>query len=602
MDGDASIEVGRTRGREFSPFFLFGVAWLGVAAQILWLTWPDLAVKLIDPDDAMRLVEVRAYLAGQGWFDLHEARVAPPLGYDSHWSRLVDAGLAGLFRLFALAFEPPMAERLMRAVWPLLWLGFAFAATMAVAQRIAGDRGALAVTFLALLGLPAYPRFIGGNIDHHNVQIALTMVMLATTVWSDRKPRIGGVAGIVAALALAVGLECLPFVVLCGGAFAMRFVFTPAGGRALGYFGSALAVGTVVAFLATVGPDRWGAMVCDSFAINLAAPLALAGAALTLLGAARGPTPAWLRLVSILVIAGAAAGMALGMEPRCLGGPFAMMDPAARAKWLVNVQENLPLLQQAREDPITTAFLASPLLLACVATIVLALTRSARGDFGIQATIVLFVAATLVALSTAKIVSYAIWFSLPLLAAFACLMWKVMGLERALARVAVVGVMSPLVVGLGGIGVASALSTSHESSTDVPCNLIESYRALSELPPGLVFTDVDSGPYVLALTRHSVLGAPYHRLSPAILATFRIFEAPPEAARDELARLGASYVAVCGGRLAPIPPVATSETPQTFARALSSDQGLDWLDRIPDRQSGLKVYRMIPASKPVQLR
>jgi len=583
--------------REFSPFVLFGLAWLGVAAQILWLTWPHLAVKLVDPDDAMRLVEVRAFLAGQGWFDLHEARLAPPVGYDSHWSRLVDAGLAGLFRLFALLFEPAMAERLMRAVWPLLWLGIALVGAMAVARRIAGDQGVLAAAFLALLGLPAYPRFIGGSIDHHNVQIALTMVMLATTVWSDRLARIGGVAGVVAALAPAVGLESLPFIVLCGGAFAIRFVFDRAAGPALRNFGVALAAGAVAAFLATVGPDRWGLMVCDSFALNLAAPLALAGAALALLGGSTMLTSPWLRLLAILVIAVATAGVALGMEPRCLGGPFAMMDPAARAKWLVNVQENQPLLQQVREDPVTMAFLASPLVLAGIAAMVLALARSARSDFAVQTTIGLFVAAAALALVAAKVCSYALWFSLPLLAALACLLWNRLGLKRPLPRVIVVGLMSPLVVGLGGMGVASALSTAHAGSKDVPCNLTENYRTLAAFPPGMVFTDVDSGPYVLALTPHSVLAAPYHRLSPAIVATYRIFELPPAAARDELARLGVSYVAVCKGRLAPASSVATG-APSSFARALSADQGLDWLDRIPDPQSGLQIYRIVPATGP----
>ena len=69
--------------------------------------------SLLDTDDAMRLVEMRGWLAGHGWFDLHEARVQPPLGYDTHWSRLIDAGLAGVFMLFKF-IDPQSAERLMR--------------------------------------------------------------------------------------------------------------------------------------------------------------------------------------------------------------------------------------------------------------------------------------------------------------------------------------------------------------------------------------------------------------------------------------------------------------------------------------------------------
>jgi len=38
----------------------------------------------------------------------------------------------------------------------------------------------------------------------------------------------------------------------------------------------------------------------------------------------------------------------------------------------------------------------------------------------------------------------------------------------------------------------------------------------------VVATDIDYGPFVLALTPHSVVGAPYHRLSSGIAAAHRI--------------------------------------------------------------------------------
>src|SRR5207248_897810 len=80
------------------------------------------AATLLDTDDAMRLAQLRGWLGGQGWFDLHQARIQPPEGYDTHWSRLIDAGLAGLLFLFGQFTDSVSAERLMRAWWPLLWL------------------------------------------------------------------------------------------------------------------------------------------------------------------------------------------------------------------------------------------------------------------------------------------------------------------------------------------------------------------------------------------------------------------------------------------------------------------------------------------------
>ncbi len=66
----------------------------------MWETIHHLRVP--DTDDAMRLVEVRDLLAGQGWYDNVQYRFLPPGGVPSHWSRLVDAPIAGLI----LAFTP----------------------------------------------------------------------------------------------------------------------------------------------------------------------------------------------------------------------------------------------------------------------------------------------------------------------------------------------------------------------------------------------------------------------------------------------------------------------------------------------------------------
>ncbi len=61
---------------------LLGLAWLVVAAQLLLQHWSGTGQTLLDTDDAMRLTQMRAWLAGQGWFDLHQARLQPPYGYD----------------------------------------------------------------------------------------------------------------------------------------------------------------------------------------------------------------------------------------------------------------------------------------------------------------------------------------------------------------------------------------------------------------------------------------------------------------------------------------------------------------------------------------
>src|SRR5438270_10957273 len=81
-----------TRQSHFA--LLLGAAWLLVVVQLLAQHWGETAQTLLDTDDAMRLVQMRDWLAGQGWYDLRQPRLEPPLGYYSHWSRLIDVGMA----------------------------------------------------------------------------------------------------------------------------------------------------------------------------------------------------------------------------------------------------------------------------------------------------------------------------------------------------------------------------------------------------------------------------------------------------------------------------------------------------------------------------
>src|SRR3954470_18861775 len=97
---------------------LVTLVWLLVALALLLQFWTQTADTLFDTDDAMRLAQLHDWFGRgmlRGWFDLHQARMQPPEGYDTHWSRLIDLGLAGLLFLFRCFTDAASAERLMRA-------------------------------------------------------------------------------------------------------------------------------------------------------------------------------------------------------------------------------------------------------------------------------------------------------------------------------------------------------------------------------------------------------------------------------------------------------------------------------------------------------
>ena len=69
--------------------------WVVAVSWLIYSRWPAIHwLTLNDTDDNMRYLQVRDWLAGQGWYDLRQYRLDPPAGFNIHWSRLVDLPIA----------------------------------------------------------------------------------------------------------------------------------------------------------------------------------------------------------------------------------------------------------------------------------------------------------------------------------------------------------------------------------------------------------------------------------------------------------------------------------------------------------------------------
>jgi len=585
------------RGKILRPniVVLIGLAWLIVAAQLLAFDWNDLTRTLLDTDDAMRLVQVRELLAGKGWFDLHEVRLGPPVGYDSHWSRLVDGGLAGLFLFFNMFVNSELAERLMRATWPVLWLLPAICGVAAIAWRIAGREAALVALLVVAVGMPAFNQFRPGRVDHHNVQIALALLSLAAVMWSDRMRWAGFAAGVATVLALAVGYEVLPFLVIAGAALVVRFVMDRRAGEALSDYGLALAAGMVLVFVATIGPDRWAVTACDALAVNMAAPVVLGGLALI---AARWP-PVGNRAVSrvaLATVAAAVAGLAfVTLEPRCLGGPFAMVDRSAWAIWLDHVNEMRPLLDLANSrSDVAAAMMAFPAVAVGAAGALLVQDAALRRDFGFLTAVAALALAVLMAVWSVKMFSYAMWFGMPVMAAGVLRLCGRLAFATPAARAFVAILLAPAAISAGAVAVVHAAvprAVASDPAERQSCFETENYAALAALPPGLMVADVDYGPFLLALTPHSVVAAPYHRAFGGIRTIHRLFTASPDDAHAMLMKLGATYLAICAPRRPP--GLSDTQAEASFYGHLKSGEVPNWLEPL-NAASAFAVYRVTP--------
>jgi hypothetical protein len=613
------------------------VAWAAAAGYLLADRWPEMGHRLFDGDDAMRLVEVREFLAGRGWFDLHEFRLDPPTGYDTHWSRLIDAGLAGLFLVFRPFAAPDLAEVLMRAIWPLLWLLAAMAAVAALAWRIAGRNAALAALVVCACALPAFQHFKPGRIDHHNVQIALALAVVAAAAWSDRARHAAALAGALTGLAAAVGLEGLLFLVTGGAAIALRFAWSGSremanaresdiAARSLAGYGLVVAVSMLLGFLVSVPPTQWGRSACDAMAVNWLLVGAGSGLGLAIVARTLRHAAATARLVAIGLV-GAAASLAFVLaEPRCIHGPFALMDPGVKTIWLDQVDEMEPLVGFVRGFPLVGAWLCSFPLVGLLAALWLAHARDTRRDFGFLVAAAAFIVAVVATFGAEKVYSYAMWFAMPFVAALAARLTHVPakwtpvrrqehaqmkesracydseGTEHALAspgwrpglaRLAAAFVLTPTAVTAAALTVIQTVAEPPPAKPGMAeraaCTHNDAYAPLAHLPAGLVATDINYGPFLLALTPHAVVAAPYHRVVGGMLTADAILRGPLDEARRAVDADRVSYVAICGQRS------STGTVPAAGSLWADLDAGRipAWLEEIPgSRADQFRVYRV----------
>jgi hypothetical protein len=579
----------------YQPNFalLVGLVWLAIVGQLLWSDWTQTGQILGDTDDAMRLVEVRAFLAGRGWFDLHEPRLQPPLGYDTHWSRLIDAGLAGLFLIFRLGADSALAERLMRVVWPLLWLAPAMVGTLALAWRLAGRPAALVALLLLLFGLPAFQQFKPGRIDHHDVQITLAGLTLAAAVWADRVRWAAWVAGALSGLALAIGVESLPFIALAGGAFAVRYALDRDFAPVLATYGWSVAASAALAFFISVHPDHyWTQTACDAIAINSAAPAILGGLTLGIAGRWGANESLLARCAAVAIALSLAAVVFVLIDPRCLAGPMAMVDLAVQPIWFIHVSETQPLIALVRQNPAVGIGIAAYPIAAVFSAIMLARQAQTRRDFGFivtAAALIVAIAMTIVAIRGSP---YTMWLGIPLVAAVLLRLFARLKLVSLPLQALVTILFTPVLFSFGVITLVEFISpqanNDHEGRA---CLEIENYAPLARLPAGLMVTDIDYGPFLLALTPHSVLAAPYHRASYGIVTNYRALTAPPEEAREILNRAHATYVMIC--TLRPLKELPEAERQRSLWGQLEAGLVPNWLEAMP-KSGPLTVYRLTP--------
>lgn len=578
------------------PWLLLAL-WALAALWLLVLAGPDLAaLRLPDSDDNLRLLQVRDWLGGQGWFDLRQHRLAPAGGADIHWSRLVDLPLAGAMLLLRPIFGAHGAEIGAVALVPLLTLLAAMLLVAMIARRLIAPQSWAFAAALLLMASPAVGMMSPLRIDHHGWQIVLLLAMLLGLIAA--RPAAGGaVAGAAIAASLAIGVEMLPYLALGIALAGLGWIFDEGETPRVRAFAGALGLGTIVALAVFVPPEARMTIRCDALSLAYGAPLLL-GCGLLLAATFLPATDRMRRAAAVGVAGGGALLLLVSQAGVCLVDPYGAVDPEARRLWLDTVSEALPLYRQGANAALATLVL--PLI--GLAGAVMMIRR--KGDADLLRGWLLIAAVSAFSLLLAAIQTRAAVTAQAVAAPGAAALlyhgWLRIRRHRAmLVRVfgsvglflAVSGLLPRLAINAATAERATAVDRRLAKINEA-CLDPRAMAVLNRLPPATLFADVDLTTPLLAHTHHRALAGPYHRNGRVIADVMHAWAGRPEDGLATARRYRADYVVSCGmnagGR------GYFDHAPAGLYAALLRDQPPAWLSPVPLAGTPWRVWRVAP--------
>jgi hypothetical protein len=573
------------------------LVWLVMCGWFIFQKWSEIRFfGLPDTDDNMRIMQVRALLHGQGWYDLRNYRMNPPWGANIHWSRLVDLPIAGLI----LALRPFLggagAERWAAAVAPLLpYLLLLFSLAITARRLIAPLAYPLALLAIFLAG-STNGMFMPERIDHHNWQLALLALSMAS-IADPKRIRGGLILGISSALSLAIGLEMIIYLALAGAAMVLFWVDDAEEAERLRAYALSLSGGIAFCFLVFASYDNSGP-VCDALSPVYVSD-ALLGSAL-MYGLAWLSPVDWKRRLALAVGAGVIlAGFHASVWPQCLQKPE-HISPEAQRLWMSYVKEARPVYRHGWR--IATLMAALPVTGAIGWAVLAWLRRRDRNLLRrIVAVAVPGIVASLLLLWQTRTGPAAQMMAAIGAAALAWILWPLFWRSKypwlrvggaVVALLVAIGAAVPAVLDL----IPEKPSTPHDKAIGRANSLCGSLWGLHPIalePKGLVFTFVDLGPRLITLTHHDAIAGPYHRNYRQIVDIMKAWRGSAAQAHQIIAgKYHSTYVLSCPK--SSTTTIFMSETPKGFYGQLERGQVPKWLQLVQlPKDSPFKMWRVV---------
>lgn len=572
------------------------LTWLGFCGWWIYSnSWSIRWFGLPDTDDNMRIMQVRALLHGQGWFDLRQYRMNPPFGENIHWSRLVDLPIAGLILGLRLFLDGPAAERWAVAIAPMLpylLLLFSLALT---ARRLIDSKAYPLVFLAAFFAASTNGMFVPERIDHHGWQLALLALSLSALADPNRI-RGGLVLGISSALSLAVGLEMIIYLAVMGVVVVLFWVDDAEERQRLRAYAVSLGGGAALAFLTFASYDNRNP-VCDALS-----PVWLSDA---LLGSALMYFLAWVSLsdwrkrLAIAIAAGAIiAGFHALAWPHCLHR-LEGVSPEVERLWLSHVKEARPFYRHGWR--IATLIIGLPITGAIGWGLLIWMRRKDRELLrrvigaalpGLVATLLLFwQTRTGPAAQMMAVVGCAalIWLAVPLLWSFKFPAVRIVG--AALAFIIGAGGAVPFVIDFIPERPPTARDAAIGKANRL-CGSLWGMHAVALQPKGMVFTFVDLGPRLITVTHHDAVTGPYHRNGQQIADVMNFWRGDAEQAHRIAAKYRANYVLSCPQ--SSTTTIFVAEAPKGFYVQLERGEVPGWLRPVQlPKNSPFKMWKVV---------
>lgn len=557
--------------------------------------------SLGDPDNFMRLVQVRDWLAGQSWTDVVQHRMNPPHGGDIHWSRLVDMPIALIILALRPLFGQSVAEMAALVAVPALLSLTLMLVLAPLLRNIAGRGVGLALLALLPLCLFVSAQFVPMRIDHHGWQILMAAIALGA--WTRPGMASAALAGVALAFWMHVSIEGLPYAMLFGALYMMTYVLE--GDRRVRAYLGALTIGSLLFLVSTHGFAALALSYCDAISAPYVAALLLAIGGFLVADYSLRPLRWQTRLIPPLIAGGAAlAGVAL-VDPVCLAGPFATLDPLTRDFWYLSVNEGLPFWRQS--GSISLVMILAPLTGVIAAIVHAWVAYRSRQDLTAVGLAIAALFAWGIGLLILRTGGVAEIYALPGMATL--IGWLIAQNHRFRPRIAwslsmasaflLATSIPPLVLGASIFAdndkptkSAAGRNSENADRESQECVTRATDPALLGIGKVTLFAPLDVGPALLYRTDVSVIASGYHRNSAAIAKVIRAYTNFPDAARAIVMETPAQYLLLCRG---------TAEmskykhrAPHGLAAMLDRGNIPNWLAPDPRLQTAsARLYRVI---------